>query len=490
LVLLDDTAPGGGDWSATTPRALAEPRLAAWAERRLGSAGNVVVHVAADGTRTTLDAAGLSALDVVYDSANARITASGLDAANLTARLRAALPGIGADPLPVSADPSWPAGTRAIGELAVQAASLGSLVAGSLPVNPAAFARPNDQPLRVADPSALQARLTPVLAQLTDAATALSDALAADPVDPVAVATGVDALRAFGIALPTSAGAIAVGPAVLAEARARLSAAASASAPFDAAGLGEAIFGKGFVVLTPVSGAADLFSAVFDGVKPGRAGVRRWLRDLATVRPGVARYAETLLLGDATGVASPLRVAQLAASGTAGTTDWLGLPMPADAASPDQPVTDVLVDAPPAYTGFEAVAGLVVDEWVEQLPRRDVRVDPAAPDVAITSASITTGLAVNANAPNARAPQAILLAVSPDGSRWSSDALVAVLRETRELASLRAVTLERQLLASPVLPAIQEQSWSLQGEPTLDLATLMIKISTVDKMLPYVKEAQ
>jgi hypothetical protein len=189
-----------------------------------------------------------------------------------------------------------------------------------------------------------------------------------------------------------------------------------------------------------------------------------------------------LLFADARAgvVAAPrLAVAQLAVTGTAGTDTWLGMALAAGAASPDQPVTDLLVEAPAGYAAADPVAGLVVDEWVEQLPRRD----------ADGGATVTTGVAINANAPNARAPQTVLLAVSADGSRWNTDALLDVLSETLELAKLRAVTLERSTLLGRIMPALQEQSWSLQGEPTLDLRFLATEIASTKFMAPYVKEA-
>jgi hypothetical protein len=463
LVLLDDTAAGGGGWSATTPRAVAEPKLAAWAENRLGPATEIVIHAANDGTLTTLDVAGLSALDVVFDAGTA-----------LEARLRELVPVLGAEPLPISANPGWPRGSRAIGEVAVCAGALRQLISDARSVAPAAFARGSDQPVRTADASALTARLAPVIAGLVTVTNDLAAALNnATPVD-----AAVTALRAYGIAMPAGAEA-----AVLAEAQTRVEKAQSIAAPYDEAAahaVGEALFGPGFVVLPTVSGAGDLFATSLGVVTPARSAVRRWLLDEATVRPDLARYTGVLLVGDATNQVAgrTLRIAQLAPSGSQGVSTWLGLPLPDGSPSPDQPVTAVVVDAPAGYDPTAPISGFVVDDWVEQLPRRN-------PD---GSATITTGVAVNVNAPGARPPQAILLAVSPGGSRWSTKGLIALLSEVRDLARIRAVTLERIITPSPILPAIQDQSWSLQGEETLDLRLLTTELSNLSTVLPYVKE--
>jgi len=50
------------------------------------------------------------------------------------------------------------------------------------------------------------------------------------------------------------------------------------------------------------------------------------------------------------------------------------------------------------------------------------------------------------------------------------------------------VTLERSTWAGRVLPALQEQSWSLQGEPTPDLRHLMLDLATAASMVQFVKE--
>jgi len=101
---------------------------------------------------------------------------------------------------------------------------------------------------------------------------------------------------------------------------------------------------------------------------------------------------------------------------------------------------------------------------------------------------LTSGVAMNAAAPSARAPQAMLLAVSPDGQRWTSDTVLDTLRDTLDLARIRAVTLERTNGVARVLPALYEQSWSLQGEQALDVRYVAEKALAIDAIAAYVKE--
>ena len=101
---------------------------------------------------------------------------------------------------------------------------------------------------------------------------------------------------------------------------------------------------------------------------------------------------------------------------------------------------------------------------------------------------VISGLAVNAAAAAARPPQAILLAISPDSARWTADRLVATLTDTLELAKIRAVTLERTNGIARVLPALYEQSWSLQGEKVIDWSVLGLKPNFA-AVSPYVKES-
>ena len=207
---------------------------------------------------------------------------------------------------------------------------------------------------------------------------------------------------------------------------------------------------------------------------------------MGTVRASTGRYCESLLFCDALSFPRGLRIAQLAPSGTRGADRWFGLPFTGDHPSPEVPITVCMVESAGTVGGTDAVAGLLLDEWVEVVPKTVERPDDTG--AMIRDAMVTAGVAANVESPSARAPQVILLAVSPDGSRWTSDALSDLLRDTLDLAKLRSVTLERSTWAGRVLPALQEQSWSLQGEPTPDLRHLVLDLATPASMVQFVKE--
>jgi hypothetical protein len=481
LLLMGDARPGGG-WAVQAPRAAAEPRLEAWAQSLLGPAETTVLHTAADGTRTTLAQAQLSALDFVYD---------GADPSMLERRIRAALPALGNAPLADARDPGWPAGLRPYAETLELARSLQRLLAGARAAGPEDFARPSDKVTRsIGDLAGPEQRIQAALAALTQAEANVAALLAQNPPDQNALTAATDALGAFGVPITVGNGGLlqTLALAADAEARRRISnTQALLSKPFDAGvvlAAGKAIFGEPFWILPPVqAGGPDLFTTGLGALNPSPSQIRRFLRDCATVRDGVARYGETLLFADALGVGRPLRIAQLAEAGTPGTAQWVALPFDPGTASPDRPVTSIVVDAPPALAGGDTACGLVLDEWGETAPRR-VEVTGANGQKQ-PEARAVTGVAVNASAPGTRAPQAILLGVSPDGQRWGSQAIADMLEDTLELAKLRGVTLERALWAGRILPALLEQSWSLQGETSIASKLL---IGPGEVPMPYVKD--
>jgi hypothetical protein len=121
-------------------------------------------------------------------------------------------------------------------------------------------------------------------------------------------------------------------------------------------------------------------------------------------------------------------------------TPWVALPFPNEAA---RPVSGSLALALFAGNGPLPAAnaqwsGLLLDEWTELIPNREE----------------STALAFHYDDPGAEAPQAVLIAVPPDNAEnWSLDTVIAVLRETLELAKLRAVDIDLLGVLSQILPA-------------------------------------
>ena len=490
LALVPDHFTGTAGWTTTTPRAAAEPRLEAWAESILGPADAVVVQVRQDGTPRTLDAADLAALDVVYDAA---------DFGTLEQRIRAAMPGLSNDPLVARSDPNWPSRLRALGEIADLGASVHRTLAEAEAALPRAFARAGEKGTRFvsnASMSEFTDRLDAALSSLTATANALAAVLAQEAPDTAALAAAVVDVAAFGIPLigegPED---FTTAPFVLAEANRRIeSATALRSGAVElevSVGLemGKALFGESFWVLPLVSrGTADLFGASIGRVTPRQGAIRRFIRDLASVRKPLARFAEMLLFGEAVVGRRRLQVVQLAPSGTPGANRWLALEVDPTTPSPKDPVTILVVDSPVVLKSEDRFAGLILDEWVEIAPTRTVRGENS--DEPVVESMVTTGVAANVDVPDSRAPQAILLAMSPDQSRWSTSKVAAVLTETLELAKLRTVSLERVPWAGRILPALQEQSASLQGSTAMDIAMLVNVLATSELMLSFVKEAE
>lgn len=482
-------------WNPGRPRAAAEPALESWAAGRLGSPGDIVVGVLPGNQRLTLAQTGLCALDIIYESADPR---------RVEQRLRAALPQLSIDtPLATRRDPAWPAGQRAIGEIIVLAASLRAVLAGSRPARPTDFARPgetagpDDPPPRRITPAALDAvKARAVLARSTLAVRTqtLADALAPPDnaaIDPVQVAIALEDLAAFGVVLPLVSGEslLALAEMGVADARRRIAKADEAlAAPVFDAGTAEvvsqAIFGDGFWMLAEIEPPAqtDLFcvSLTEDPIELPKSQLRGFLRDIGSVREPVSRFSESLLLGDALARPAQLRVAQLCSQ----PAPWVGGPIDPAVLPPQEPITSIVLDAPPDYDPFGMTVGLVVDQWSDAIPSR---VKAGEADDAPIDDRRASGLAINANAASSRAPQAILLAIAPSPDRWTVDRLVGTLAHTIDLMHIRPVTLERSLLAGRVLPALYTKSRSLQGEKVFDFRAVKTMVE-IKAALAFVKE--
>ena len=149
------------------------------------------------------------------------------------------------------------------------------------------------------------------------------------------------------------------------------------------------------------------------------------MQQVQRVREPVARLTASLHAAEAVGAeARPqLKVAQL--PHTAGER-WVGLPADPSRSMPAGRLS-LVVQSDDSLALAQPLAGLLVDEWVEVVP----------------SATETTAIAFQHNAPDSRAPQTMLLAVPPVvGQPWTAIQLHRLLLETLTLAQIRAVDAE------------------------------------------------
>lgn len=498
VVGADATAAPG--WNALRPRALLEPRLEAWAAAHLGDPAQIVVGL--DGAeRITLDQAGLCALDLV----------SAPDLLVLERTLRRALPAV--TELAVKRDPKWPAAARALGQVMALAGALRGTISGGKELSPSDLTRPDGTPARdlAAALPELTGRVTALIDGLTAEVSALEATIAAFPPDDIvadeatadAIAAAAFALEPFGVPLDPvpdrpldvawvrSAWEIAGARAE--RARAVIAAIAPDTPPAlvvdelqRAAGV---VLGDGFLVVPLLDAAGDdLVDAVGAPAfpPPAASAVRRFVRDHSTVRRQLTRLSEALLLEGALGHPRGLSVAQLVVPGTPGTDRWLAGPLPATGPWPDSPVAHVVLDTVGTVDAATALAGFVVDAWTEDLP---AQVGPEADPDDPRPGRVPTGLALRCNAASARPPQSVLCAISPNGRRWTTDALRGVVEQTLELAKVRLLTLERLPGDGLVLPALYTRSSSLQGSQYLTWAKLASE-AVLNVPVPFVKEVK
>lgn len=173
------------------------------------------------------------------------------------------------------------------------------------------------------------------------------------------------------------------------------------------------------IVPADPAGLAAAFGAAHppaDGPLP----VLGWLLEAGRVHPGAGRCAEAADLLEAvhpSGALEP-RVAQLPASATP--TSWLAVTRPV---SGGPRLHVVSLTDPRGALGGTGVCGLLFDAWSELVP----------------SASVTTGVALHLDSPGARAPQALLLLTPPVEGPWTVAELETQVRQTLELAQVRAV---------------------------------------------------
>ncbi|NGZ09682.1 MAG: hypothetical protein CV088_09895 [Nitrospira sp. LK70] len=464
VALLPGTPAAIADWTPT-PRSLAEPFLNAWAAKLLGNPVKVrcvvervtsTTGVVVDTQEFRLKDLKLAPIDVIHaQEASEDSRLSELEQRFLfAARRKVSLTATQTLRLNPVRDPSWSMTDVSWSEFTEVVRTVRNLLSGGRAlragdINAAAVAHSPTIP----DSANLKARADRALASLRQLETKLNTALAGvTPTTLAPLRSAMHTIALFGIpgAIPLSA----VGQteadlktlvfqarSIDREATERL---AKADAATDPSQRLKHLFGNSFVVLSrfrppnllEIQRALGASTALQDG---DPLAVVTFHQRIARVREGVARlddalqYAEALNNGDAL----TLQVAQLPQRDG---DRWVGLPATSGTPIPSGRLS-LIVHMPEAIDFTQpAIAGLLIDEWVEVVP----------------NSNETTGVVFQYNQPDSVAAQAILVAVHPNPMEqafWTIPWLQQVLRETVSLVHMRAVTPDLLDETSHYLPA-------------------------------------
>ncbi|HZX68441.1 MAG TPA: hypothetical protein VFE70_06130, partial [Candidatus Elarobacter sp.] len=357
-----DTA--AASWTAT-PRALAEPRLNAWAAALLGDPSRVRIRVRFTGAAAPTPAEfGFDRLALAPLDALSFPESQGI-AGELADRIRAAASanppaGVAAGAaveIVTDRDPAWSPQTVGLSEWLVLVKAVARLASGARAIEPTDLAAPNATVMDV-DAAELESRADAAEAQLRAAVAALQQV----PVQAAAL-LGAAAFGATGAALEDLSARIGALDA-LAAGFDRSTAIAGAQADHDCARL-QAIFGASFVVLPALTQAASavwpqLWSAS-DTLQGGDALASvRFLQRASRVRAGIGRLDAALMLAESLAGQPflPPHVAQLPAVAN---DRWSGL----EAASTSVSKLSLVGFTPGAQATGARIAGLMIDEWID-----------------------------------------------------------------------------------------------------------------------------
>jgi hypothetical protein len=471
LVLGDGATPSLAGWTTTkTPRANAEPRLDEWVGWVLGDPTKATCRVTYPRNRplsqrtqkmVALSDLGLRPLDVL---ALAAVAADTGQASELDRRIADVVIVTAAAPKPAPDDVEITYSVqladrlteRSLSDVLELGRTLSRSLGGARPLRPGDLqppARAVDRPIFEADATsratvakdAFEAAVNSVTAAIASVRTAI------DSNAVLQLANLLQALRAlalFGVpgAFPgprQAAALLAQAESVAREAQRRL-AAAKARPTTDPSGIVADIFGPSFTFLPRFRVAESerdelgLALAADNGLtSAGDEVITKWFHQAARVRQPLARWRRLALCAASLGVdALKLAVAQLPHADGA---RWAALPF-FTASPPVSGRVSLVMQRFASPTPDGVWAGLLIDEWSEVIPR----------------AAEETGLAFHYDDPGAEAPHSVLIAVPPDLSTpsWTSTTLLSVVRETLELARIRAVEAETLDGLGQLLPGI------------------------------------
>lgn len=466
LAFLDPSPSPAPGWPTTrSPRSAASPILDASVGRLLGKPEEirVVVRYVAAGPEEEsrsktfrVSELRLSALDVLYGGA------SELEARLRDHARREPPSGVATDAsveILTGRDESWGSSTVGLEELLTLAGDIRSLVAGARSADARDLSVPEDPVDAAVDVDHLRQRADAAEEGFRDARSRLGSILATESPTASQLRNALFDGAAFGVAgaVPVVAGTtdehlVALReqvPGVLAAMDHAIAELDRAGSDFTRSGASPAaeiahdegrlrrIFGDAFRAVTPFRPAnGPELNASFGRSEDLQGGdslaASTWLLRMARVREGCMRLVDVLTGAESLGYDGALEVAQLPNHPE---DLWLGMSF-----NESFPRGHISIVAHRHDDGsFEGpVAGLVIDDWHEVVPR------PIE----------TTGVAFNFDQPGARAPHTILLAVPPDRDAWSLQKVEATVLEALELAKIRAVDLNALHWIPRLLPAL------------------------------------
>jgi hypothetical protein len=209
----------------------------------------------------------------------------------------------------------------------------------------------------------------------------------------------------------------------------------------------QAAFSPDFVPLPAFqpANASDLIAAAQQAQQPGWAdppAIRTWLTRAARVRPRLQALTRlrtaALALGSGDAPLGTVQLPVVAADPPDVPGDpWVGGAFGGNA--PAGPRVQVTLANGPITDPASSLAGLWLDGWDETIPDQQQ----------------LTGVAYHYQSPLSEPPQAVLVAVPADTSAtdWTPAALEQILRETLDLAKIRAVDQDALALTGQLLPA-------------------------------------
>ena len=233
--------------------------------------------------------------------------------------------------------------------------------------------------------------------------------------------------------------------------------------------MAQAIFGANFKVLPSftLSNATDIDTSFNHPdllAEGGNLVLDEWLQGVSKVRSKALRFSQIEMLAEAWEMPAGddhWAVAQLPLHPD-NEDRWLGIEFPADYEWPSDPLSFVMHKSP-TYLTTGPQAGLMLEEWIERIPEKE----------------LTTGLAMHIDQPNSEAPQSLLLAVTPEETgAWDWEDLIDTVNETLDRAKERAVDPEllKNTGLAQLLPMVMTPIGGGDVGPSLDFGRNLVEV--------------